>query len=120
VACGGTSHEPWDGADVVVSDVVDEASRDTLNLIEEAGGKGISIKADVSVSADVQKLIREIVDHYGHLDCAFNNTERQLRMAANEEGPRFIVGRCRLIRFPMPQALSARRPDTATPCKRPA
>ena len=47
---------------------------ETLAKIKEVGGDGIFIKADVSVSSDVQNLIDEIVAKYGRLDVAFNNS----------------------------------------------
>ncbi len=47
---------------------------ETLAKIKEVGGEGIFIKTDVSVSSDVQNLINEIVEKYGRLDAAFNNS----------------------------------------------
>jgi len=47
---------------------------ETLAQIKEVGGEGIFIKTDVSVGADVQNLINEIVAKYGRLDVAFNNS----------------------------------------------
>lgn len=47
---------------------------ETLEKIKAVGGEGIFIKADVSISADVQNLINEIVAKYGRLDVAFNNS----------------------------------------------
>ncbi|TCN29262.1 NAD(P)-dependent dehydrogenase (short-subunit alcohol dehydrogenase family) [Kribbella orskensis] len=62
-----------EGADVVVTDVVDEGGNETLRLIEEAGGKGLFVRGDVAAAADVQRIIGEVEAHYGRLDCAFNN-----------------------------------------------
>ncbi|MGH3464995.1 MAG: SDR family oxidoreductase [Kribbellaceae bacterium] len=62
-----------EGADVVVTDLVDEGGNETLRLIEEAGGKGFFIRGDVAAAADVQRIIGEVEAHYGRLDCAFNN-----------------------------------------------
>jgi NAD(P)-dependent dehydrogenase (short-subunit alcohol dehydrogenase family) len=62
-----------EGADVVVSDVVEEGGNETLRLIEEAGGKGLFIRGDVADATDVQRIIEEVEAHYGRLDCAFNN-----------------------------------------------
>lgn len=62
-----------EGADVVLTDVVAEGGNETLRLIEEAGGKGMSFQGDVAEATDVQRIIGEIEAHYGRLDCAFNN-----------------------------------------------
>ncbi|HEU4948608.1 MAG TPA: SDR family oxidoreductase [Kribbella sp.] len=62
-----------EGAEVVVTDLVDEGGNETLRLIEEAGGKGMFIRGDVAASADVQAIVRTIEEQYGRLDCAFNN-----------------------------------------------
>ena len=62
-----------EGADVVVSDVVEEGGNETLRLIEEAGGKGLFLRGDVADATDVQRIIEEVEAHYGRLDCAFNN-----------------------------------------------
>ena len=62
-----------EGADVVVSDVVEEGGNETLRLIEEAGGKGLFIRGDVADATDVQRIIEEIEAHYGRLDGAHNN-----------------------------------------------
>ncbi len=62
-----------EGANVVVSDVAAEGGKETVRLIEEAGGKGFFIQGDVSISAEVQTIVQTAVGQYGRLDCAFNN-----------------------------------------------
>lgn len=47
---------------------------ETLAKIKEVGSEGSFIKADVSVAADVKKVVDTIVSKYGHLDVAFNNS----------------------------------------------
>jgi NAD(P)-dependent dehydrogenase (short-subunit alcohol dehydrogenase family) len=46
----------------------------TLARIKEAGGEGIFIKGDVSVEADVKKIVETTVARFGRLDVAFNNS----------------------------------------------
>jgi 3-oxoacyl-[acyl-carrier protein] reductase len=41
--------------------------------IEAAGGEALSVGADVSSSADVKKLVRATVDHFGRIDILVNN-----------------------------------------------
>lgn len=58
---------------VVVSDVSDELGAETVQMIEERGGRGTYIHCDVSSPDDVDNLFDEIENRWGHLDYAFNN-----------------------------------------------
>jgi NAD(P)-dependent dehydrogenase (short-subunit alcohol dehydrogenase family) len=62
-----------EGARVAVADLAAEAARETVALVNEAGGQAISLSGDVSRDADVRAMIAAVVDTYGRLDCAFNN-----------------------------------------------
>jgi NAD(P)-dependent dehydrogenase (short-subunit alcohol dehydrogenase family) len=62
-----------EGAEVVVTDVVEAGGNETLRLIEEAGGKGLFIRGDVADATDVERLIGAVEAQYGRLDCAHNN-----------------------------------------------
>ena len=76
------------GANVVVSDIAEDAGRATAAQIELAGGRAIFVRADVAVAADVQALIAATVAAFGRIDCAFNNAgieEEHLRLADSEE-----------------------------------
>jgi len=62
------------GAKVVVNYAgrVDKAE-ETVQLIREAGGECIAIQADVSQTADVDRLIKTTLDHFGKIDILVNN-----------------------------------------------
>ncbi len=62
-----------EGARVAVSDVVVEAGEETVQLIKNADGEAVFIKADVSQASEVDALIGKVVKAYGRLDCAHNN-----------------------------------------------
>ena len=62
-----------DGARVVVADVAADQGRETVDLIEAAGGEAIFVPADVSRRADVEQLVKAALDTFGRLDCAHNN-----------------------------------------------
>ena len=62
-----------EGAKVAVADVREAEGNETVRLIEEAGGEGLFVKADVSQERDVRAMVDAAVDAYGRLDCAFNN-----------------------------------------------
>jgi 3-oxoacyl-[acyl-carrier protein] reductase len=54
------------GMKVVVNYLSSESSaKETVALVERAGGKGIAVQADVTNSADVEKLVRETMDAFG-------------------------------------------------------
>ncbi|MGD9704412.1 MAG: glucose 1-dehydrogenase [Acidimicrobiia bacterium] len=60
------------GATVVIGDVDDRAA-ETVRLIEDVGGTGLFVRTDVTVAADVERLVNTAVDTYGGLHVAFNN-----------------------------------------------
>ena len=62
-----------EGAKVVVSDINVEGGNETVDMIKKAGGEATFIKCDVSKAAEVEALIKGVVDTYGRLDCAYNN-----------------------------------------------
>lgn len=70
-----------EGARVVVSDVNEAGGADTVAQIQAAGGDAIFVRCDVSKAAEVDALIKACVNHYGRLDCAFNNAGISGRMA---------------------------------------
>ncbi len=62
-----------EGAKVAVADVNVEGGKETVEMVKEAGGEAISIKADVSQVAEVEAMVSRAVETYGRLDCALNN-----------------------------------------------
>jgi NAD(P)-dependent dehydrogenase (short-subunit alcohol dehydrogenase family) len=61
------------GANVVVSDIVEDAARTTVDAVRSAGGTALLVKADLASEADVRALVERAVSAYGRLDGAFNN-----------------------------------------------
>jgi NAD(P)-dependent dehydrogenase (short-subunit alcohol dehydrogenase family) len=62
-----------EGARVVCADLDEDSARETVHLIEEAGGTATAVKADVAKEADVVAMVAAAVDRYGRLDVIFNN-----------------------------------------------
>jgi NAD(P)-dependent dehydrogenase (short-subunit alcohol dehydrogenase family) len=62
-----------EGARVAVADLDAEAARETVALVNAAGGQAISLPGDMSKDGDVRTMIEAAVATYGRLDCAFNN-----------------------------------------------
>lgn len=61
------------GASVVVADIAEQGVGDTARLIEEAGGKALAVRCDVTRSDDVRAALNRAVETFGRLDFAFNN-----------------------------------------------
>lgn len=62
-----------EGARVAVADMSAGGAAETVSLINEAGGQGLSIACDVSSRAEVERMVDATVAAFGRLDCAFNN-----------------------------------------------
>jgi NAD(P)-dependent dehydrogenase (short-subunit alcohol dehydrogenase family) len=61
------------GARVMVSDMDEAGGAQTVRAITEAGGEARFLAADVSAPAQVEALIRGVLDAWGRLDAAVNN-----------------------------------------------
>jgi NAD(P)-dependent dehydrogenase (short-subunit alcohol dehydrogenase family) len=62
-----------EGARLAVADVMAEAARETVALVNAAGGQAISFAGEVTQDAEVRSMIEAVIAAYGRLDCAFNN-----------------------------------------------
>jgi NAD(P)-dependent dehydrogenase (short-subunit alcohol dehydrogenase family) len=62
-----------EGARVMVSDMSADGARETVSLINAAGGQALAQPADVTKPGEVTSLIEGTVRAFGRLDCAFNN-----------------------------------------------
>ena len=62
-----------DGVSVVVCDVNEAGGRETVALIETAGGRAAFLRTDVGVEADICALIAFAEKTYGGLDILVNN-----------------------------------------------
>ena len=62
-----------EGATIVLADVDEEGGPETERLVGDRGGTAIFVRCDVSASDQVEALVRECVERFGRLDCAYNN-----------------------------------------------
>jgi 3-oxoacyl-[acyl-carrier protein] reductase len=63
-----------DGAYVVVNySDSEQAANEVVDAISDAGGKSVSIQADLSCVADIQTLFAKTIDYFGKLDILVNN-----------------------------------------------
>jgi NAD(P)-dependent dehydrogenase (short-subunit alcohol dehydrogenase family) len=84
------------GAKVVVADVDATGGEETVKMIEDAGGKALFVKADVSDPAQVEAAVKAGVDAFGGLHLAVNNAgiggEANLVGDYSPEGWRKVIG----------------------------
>ncbi|HLH73679.1 MAG TPA: SDR family NAD(P)-dependent oxidoreductase, partial [Chloroflexota bacterium] len=62
-----------EGASVVVADINPEAGHAVLAQLQGMPGQGQFVEADVSRSADCQRVVSEAVTAFGGVDVLFNN-----------------------------------------------
>jgi len=67
-----------EGAQVVVSDINVRGGRETVRLIEDAGGCSVFIRADVRKPREVQRLIASTEMTFGALDILVNNASGKI------------------------------------------
>jgi glucose 1-dehydrogenase len=69
-----------EGANVVIDYVAHpEETTELIAKVRAAGGQAVGVEADVSVTADLQRMIQTAVDTYGRLDVLINNAGIETR-----------------------------------------
>lgn len=66
------------GARIVVADIDDEGSKETVSMIETVGGEAAAVHADVSKQADAEAMIDFAVETFGSVDVLYNNAAVQM------------------------------------------
>jgi 2-hydroxycyclohexanecarboxyl-CoA dehydrogenase len=61
------------GAKVVVADLKFEGAKETVSLIEKAGGKGLALGTDITDRAQVQDMVKTTIGTFGKFDILVNN-----------------------------------------------
>jgi len=61
------------GADIAVSDVNLQKAEETAGEIQSLGRKAMAVKADVSSSEDVERMVQAIMERFGRIDILVNN-----------------------------------------------
>jgi glucose 1-dehydrogenase len=60
------------GATLVAADLTEDAGRETVEQIGQAGGRAVFVPTDVSDAAAVEALVARATGDFGRLDCAVN------------------------------------------------
>ena len=62
-----------EGAKVVINDVNLESANSVLEKIKGMGGEALVLKADISKKAEVEGMMKNVIEHFGRLDILVNN-----------------------------------------------
>ena len=62
-----------EGASVVVADASEASNREIARIIEQAGGRALAVRCDVSRDEDVKAALEKTIEVFGRLDYALNN-----------------------------------------------
>jgi len=62
-----------EGASVICADIDPDRAKETVSLVEAAGGTAAAERCDVSQEADVAAVVASAVERFGRLDILFNN-----------------------------------------------
>ena len=73
-----------EGAGVVVSDLRERDALDTVEEIENAGGRATAVASDVAISQDAERMVQAAVQAYGRLDVLVNSAGVHVRNALPE------------------------------------
>ncbi len=61
------------GAKVVVAARREKEAKETVEMIEKAGGEAMFVQTDVRIASQVENMVQQTVKKYGRLDIAFNS-----------------------------------------------
>jgi NAD(P)-dependent dehydrogenase (short-subunit alcohol dehydrogenase family) len=73
-----------EGAKVACIDIDERAARNTLDIIVSEGGEGLALGADVTSSADIDRVVANTVDRFARIDVLHNNVGINLPGGAAE------------------------------------
>jgi len=62
-----------EGASVVISDVSQEDCQKVATEIQNAGGKAVAIKCDISSKAEILSMVDKVISEFGRVDILVNN-----------------------------------------------
>ena len=62
-----------EGASVIAADISEQGNADTARMIEDAGGRVLAVRCDVTRGEDIRDALDRGMATFGRLDAAFNN-----------------------------------------------
>ena len=78
-----------EGAAVTVADIVEETAEETVALIEEAVGRGLAVRADVTDASAVDRMVEAATRAFGAVDVS--STTRSRRRATTPDRRRGVL-----------------------------
>jgi 3-oxoacyl-[acyl-carrier protein] reductase len=66
------------GARIVVADLDDDGSGETISMVDAAGSTGIALHADISHRDDCDAMVDAAINEFGRLDILYNNAAVQM------------------------------------------
>jgi len=99
-----------EGAKVVVADIDNEGSKETVDLIQSSGGYATAINTDVSSLESVQHLVHSSVDQLGGIDIVVNNAAAFVLGKVEDVGSKDwgkvfgvnVIGAANLVKLSLP------------------
>ena len=73
-----------EGARVVIADLNEDAGRESVELVQAAGGDALFVSTDVRREAQVESLVEQAVSTYGKVDILYNNAAIEIRGSATQ------------------------------------
>ena len=73
-----------EGADVITADINREAAEETVKLIHQANGKGVTRRVDVSDPSSVKELVAFAISAYPRVHALVNNAAIQINKTAED------------------------------------
>ena len=71
-----------EGARVIIAEMSEQLGKETLLLIKEAGGEAVFIPVNVAVEAQVEAMVKQVIEKYGSIDVLYNNVARMHKQDA--------------------------------------
>ena len=73
-----------EGAKVVVAELNEDAGRETVELIQAAGGSALFVSTDIRQAAQVESMVNQAVAAYDKVDILYNNAAIEIRGSATQ------------------------------------
>ena len=68
-----------EGAKVIVAELDEGAGRETVELVQAAGGDALFVSTDIRQAAQVESMVNQAVTAYGKVDILYNNAAIEIR-----------------------------------------
>jgi 3-oxoacyl-[acyl-carrier protein] reductase len=73
------------GASIVINYAnTSKGAQEAVRAIQELGSKAIAIQADVTKVADIRRMFKEAIDHFGRLDIVMSNSGTEIFKAEQD------------------------------------